>query len=173
MWKGMDNCSRKWCLLLCTILFQVTWAFWKMWNAYLECFCFLWWTLMMLCWHPRLSCLLDKLLHLLQLSMLSEPSWRIQKRLPLPLTPEQNYSLFSEFFFKIEVIKKLFSIKEDVPSSWSLLESLVPSSPPPSVGVAMMTGNSCDWSQFRLICPRNDTNCGEKTTSIKYKILNL
>ena len=61
-------------------------------NAYLECFCFLWWTLMMLCWHPRLSCLLDKLLHLLQLSMLPkpmEPSWRIQKRLPLPLTPEK------------------------------------------------------------------------------------
>ena len=26
----MQNCIRKWCLLLCTILFEVTWAFWKM-----------------------------------------------------------------------------------------------------------------------------------------------
>ena len=31
MWKDMENCARKWCLLLCTILFQATWAFWKMW----------------------------------------------------------------------------------------------------------------------------------------------
>ena len=30
MRKGMENCARKWCLFLCTILFQVTWAFWKM-----------------------------------------------------------------------------------------------------------------------------------------------
>ena len=31
MWEGMENCARKRCLLLCTLLFQVTWAFWKMW----------------------------------------------------------------------------------------------------------------------------------------------
>ena len=31
MWKGMENCARKWCLFLCTILFEVTWPFWKMW----------------------------------------------------------------------------------------------------------------------------------------------
>ena len=31
MWKGMENCARKRCLFLCTILFQVTWAFYKMW----------------------------------------------------------------------------------------------------------------------------------------------
>ena len=30
MWKGIENCARKWCLFLCTILFEVTWAFWKM-----------------------------------------------------------------------------------------------------------------------------------------------
>ena len=30
MWKGMENCARKWCLFLCTILFEVTWAFGKM-----------------------------------------------------------------------------------------------------------------------------------------------
>ena len=30
MWKGMENCARKWCLFLCTILFEVTWVFWKM-----------------------------------------------------------------------------------------------------------------------------------------------
>ena len=30
MWKGMENCARKRCLFLCTILFQVTWVFWKM-----------------------------------------------------------------------------------------------------------------------------------------------
>ena len=32
MWKGMENCARKWCLFLCTILFEVTWPFWKMWS---------------------------------------------------------------------------------------------------------------------------------------------
>ena len=32
MWKGMENCSGKWCLFLCTILFKVTWAFCKMCN---------------------------------------------------------------------------------------------------------------------------------------------
>ena len=31
MWKGMKNCARKWCIFLCTILFEVTWAFCKMW----------------------------------------------------------------------------------------------------------------------------------------------
>ena len=30
MWKGLENCARKWCLFLCTILFEVTWALWKM-----------------------------------------------------------------------------------------------------------------------------------------------
>ena len=30
MWKGIENCARKWCLFLCTILFEVTWVFWKM-----------------------------------------------------------------------------------------------------------------------------------------------
>ena len=24
MWKGMENCARKWCLFLCTILYEVT-----------------------------------------------------------------------------------------------------------------------------------------------------
>ena len=33
MWKSMKNCARKWCLFLCTILFEVTWAFGKMWCA--------------------------------------------------------------------------------------------------------------------------------------------
>ena len=30
MWKGMENCARKWCLFLRTILFEVTWPFCKM-----------------------------------------------------------------------------------------------------------------------------------------------
>ena len=30
MWKGMENWARKCCLFLCTILFEVTWVFWKM-----------------------------------------------------------------------------------------------------------------------------------------------
>ena len=128
--RGWNTCGRishhtSWKFQLSPNISHIHFIFFKIWvhkstmtwfkdgtlNAYLECFCFLWWTLMMLCWHPRLSCLLDKLLHLLQLSMLSKPTepwWRIQKRLPLPLTTEQNYSLFSEFFFKIEEIKKLF-----------------------------------------------------------------
>ena len=25
MWKSIENCARKWCLFLCTILFEVTW----------------------------------------------------------------------------------------------------------------------------------------------------
>ena len=33
MWKGMQNCAKKWFLFLCTILFEVTWAFWKMWTV--------------------------------------------------------------------------------------------------------------------------------------------
>ena len=32
MWKGMENCAREWCLYLCTILLEVTLAFWKMWD---------------------------------------------------------------------------------------------------------------------------------------------
>ena len=32
MWKGMENCARKWWVFLCTILFEVTWAFCKMWQ---------------------------------------------------------------------------------------------------------------------------------------------
>ena len=31
MWKVMEMCATKWCLFLCTILFEVTWAFGKMW----------------------------------------------------------------------------------------------------------------------------------------------
>ena len=30
MWKGIENCARKWFLFLCTILFDVTWPFCKM-----------------------------------------------------------------------------------------------------------------------------------------------
>ena len=41
MWKGIENCARKWCLFLCTILFQVSWAFWKMWCS-LTLNCDLW-----------------------------------------------------------------------------------------------------------------------------------
>ena len=37
MWKGIENCARKWWLSLCTILFEVTWAFCKM------CCSNLWW----------------------------------------------------------------------------------------------------------------------------------
>ena len=29
MWKVIENCTRKWCLFLCTILFEVNWAFRK------------------------------------------------------------------------------------------------------------------------------------------------
>ena len=32
MWKGMETCSRKWHLFLCTILFEVTWIFCMMWG---------------------------------------------------------------------------------------------------------------------------------------------
>ena len=32
MWKGMKNLARKQLLFLCTILFEVSWAFGKMWN---------------------------------------------------------------------------------------------------------------------------------------------
>ena len=35
MWKGIENCARIWCLFMCTILFEVTWVFWKMWCAIL------------------------------------------------------------------------------------------------------------------------------------------
>ena len=31
MRKAMKNWTRKWCLFLGSILFEVTWAFWKMW----------------------------------------------------------------------------------------------------------------------------------------------
>ena len=31
MWKGMECCARKWCHFMCTILFEVIWAFCKMW----------------------------------------------------------------------------------------------------------------------------------------------
>ena len=36
MWKGIENCARKWCLFLCTILFEVTRHFVKcdMWDWY-------------------------------------------------------------------------------------------------------------------------------------------
>ena len=30
MWKGIENCARKWCLFLNTIWFEVTCAFWNM-----------------------------------------------------------------------------------------------------------------------------------------------
>ena len=30
MWKDMEKCVKERCLFLCTILFQVTWVFWKM-----------------------------------------------------------------------------------------------------------------------------------------------
>ena len=30
-WKGMEDCARKWYVFLCTILFEVTWAFCNMW----------------------------------------------------------------------------------------------------------------------------------------------
>ena len=33
IWKGMENCAWKWCHFLCTILFEVTWAFCKMWHT--------------------------------------------------------------------------------------------------------------------------------------------
>ena len=37
LWKGIECCARKWCLFLCTILFEVAWAIYKMWHAW-----FLW-----------------------------------------------------------------------------------------------------------------------------------
>ena len=37
MLKGMENCARKWCLFLCTILFMVTLAFGKMCSAFVDC----------------------------------------------------------------------------------------------------------------------------------------
>ena len=43
MWKGMENYARKWCLFLCTIFFEVTWAFCKTWSTYVpekECITF-------------------------------------------------------------------------------------------------------------------------------------
>ena len=33
MWKGSENCAIKWCLFLCTVLFEVTCAFSKMWRV--------------------------------------------------------------------------------------------------------------------------------------------
>ena len=35
MWKGMECCARKWCLFLCTILFEVARAFCRMWSGFL------------------------------------------------------------------------------------------------------------------------------------------
>ena len=31
-WKSIKNCARKWCRKLCAFLFEVTWAFGKMWG---------------------------------------------------------------------------------------------------------------------------------------------
>ena len=35
MWRGMENCATKWCLFMCTILFEVTWAFCKLCARFL------------------------------------------------------------------------------------------------------------------------------------------